>query len=72
MIPTRYGVTSLRHGPGAALVLASKTLYFSAHWLTVKSSGGLNTAKLSLIQSGQLLALFGIRTIYAHLPQNIV
>lgn len=40
MIPARYCVVALRHGPGLADDLLSRILYFSAHSLTVSFSGG--------------------------------
>ena len=38
---TRYGVLALRQGPASALLSRDRTLYCSAHWLTVRSAGGV-------------------------------
>lgn len=47
MTSFRYGVLSFRHGPGIADVFVSRTLYFSAHSETLRSSGGCRYRRAS-------------------------
>jgi len=47
MMAERYGVLLFLHGPGSLEVSGTSTRYFSAHWLTVRFSGGCHALRTS-------------------------
>src|SRR3990172_8730970 len=44
MTPRRYSARDVLHLPGSALASGDRTRYLSAHWLIVRSGGGLRIA----------------------------
>src|SRR5574343_1496354 len=55
MMARRYGARALSHGPGSALVSATRTRCFSAHCDTLRSSGGRHRDLISLGTSDLLI-----------------